>query len=175
MTDYGRLTGTDRIEFQRRFEAPIEKVWEFLVDPEKRKLWFCGGSTADHVGGEIVFEFDHRRLSKSSPPEEYASEEVAVHRGEILEYDSPRRLAFTWFESAGSVSSKVEITLSSIGSASTDLHLVHTGVAGRDMLIGVLAGWHGHFDLMAEVLAGDRKSDFWIRDQELEAEYTSQV
>ncbi len=175
MSDYGKLTGTDRIEFQRTFDAPIERVWQFLVDAEKRKLWFCGGSTADYVGGEIVFEFDHRRLSESSPPEKYASEEVAVHRGEILEYDPPCRLAFTWFESAGGESSKVEITLSSSDDASTDMHLVHTGVVGREMLVGVLAGWHGHFDLMAEVLVGDRKSDFWIRDQELEAEYTSQV
>ncbi|MDJ0643541.1 MAG: SRPBCC family protein [Erythrobacter sp.] len=175
MSDYGKLTGPDRIEFQRAFEAPIDKVWQFLVDPEKRKLWFCGGSTADHVGGEIVFEFDHRRLSESAPPEKYASEEVVTHRGEILEYDPPNRLAFTWFESAGGESSTVEISLSPGEGGVTSLYLVHTGVVGRDMLIGVLAGWHGHFDLLSEVLQGDRESDFWIRDQELEGEYASHV
>lgn len=175
MSKYGKLIGPGALEFDRRFEAPIEKVWQFLVDPEKRKLWFCGGSTDDHVGGKIVMEFDHRRLSESSPPEKYASEETGTYSGEILEYDAPRRLVFTWFESAGAQSSKVEIDLSTNEDGSTQLHLVHTGVEGRDMLIGVFAGWHGHFDLLDEVLVGHRKSDFWIRDQELEAEYSQRV
>ncbi len=175
MSDYGKQTGPEQLEFTRRFDAGIEKVWQFLVDPEKRKLWFCGGSTDDHVGGKIVFEFDHRRLSESAPPEKYASEEVVTHYGEILEYDPPNRLAFTWFESAGAQSSKVDISLKSIGQNVTELYLVHSGVVGRDMLVGVFAGWHGHFDLMAEVLIGARKSDFWVRDQQLEAEYAERI
>ena len=175
MSEYGRLIGPGKLEFDRRFDAPVEKVWQFLVDPEKRKMWFCGGSTDDHVGGKIVFEFDHRRLSESPPPEKYASEEVVTHHGEILEYNPPTRLAFTWFEGAGAESSTVEIDLVSNPDGSTQLHLVHTGVEGRDMLIGVFAGWHGHFDLLGEVLAGDRKSDFWVRDQELEAEYSQTI
>lgn len=175
MSDYGRQTGPQSLEFERIFDAPIEKVWQFLVDPEKRKLWFCGGSTDDRVGGEIVFEFDHRRLAESSPPEKYASEETATHRGEILEYDPPKRLAFTWFESAGGGSSKVEISLSAIDDASTRLRLTHDGIVGRDMLVGVFAGWHGHFDLLAEVLTGPRRSDFWVVDQRLEAEYERRI
>ena len=175
MSDYGKQTGPTQLEFTRQFDATPEKVWQFLVDPEKRKLWFCGGSTADRVGGEIVFEFDHRRLSETSPPEKYASEEVVIHRGEILEYDPPSRFAFTWFESGGAESSKVEITLSPGSAGGTRVHLVHTGLMGRDMLIGVFAGWHGHFDLLAEVLIGPRKTDFWVRDQELEAEYDALV
>ena len=95
MSEYGIQTGPNEMQFTRVFEAEIEKVWQFLVDPEKRKLWFCGGSTDEQPGGEIVFEFDHRRLAESDPPEKYASEEVATHRGEILEYDPPERLAFT--------------------------------------------------------------------------------
>ena len=175
MSDYGRQTGPEQLEFQRTFDAPIEKVWEFLVDPAKRALWFCGGSTDDRAGGEIVFEFDHRRLADSDPPEKYASEEVATHRGEILEYDPPRRFCFTWFESAGSQSSQVEITLRAVGDAQTALNLVHKGVSGREMLVGVLAGWHGHFDLLSEVLSGERRTDFWIRDQQLESEYSTKV
>ncbi len=175
MTDFGKQTGPQQIEFTRRFDAGIEKVWQFLVDPEKRKLWFCGGSTDDHAGGQIVFEFDHRRLSESAPPEKYASEEVTTHRGEILEYEPPHRFTFTWFEAEDGGKSTVEITLKSLGGGTTELHLVHTGVAGRDMLVGVLAGWHGHFDLLAEVLVGSRQSDFWVIDQALEAQYDQMI
>ena len=139
MSDYGTQTGPSELRFTRQFDAQPEKVWQFLVDPEKRKLWFCGGSTDEHAGGEIVFEFDHRRLSESAPPAKYASEEVATHRGEILEYDAPTRLAFTWFESAGADFSTVEISLEPLGDESTQLHLVHKGVVGREMLVGVFA------------------------------------
>lgn len=171
MSDYGKLLGPGKLEFRRKFDAEIEKVWQFLVDPEKRKLWFCGGSTDDHVGGKMVFEFDHRRLSESAPPEKYADEEVVTHQCTILEYTPPTRLAFTWGESSRAETSRVDITLSAIGPNETELTLVHSDLEGRDMLIGVFAGWHGHFDLLAEVMAGPRKTDFWIRDQELEREY----
>lgn len=175
MSDYGRLVGPGEIEFRRMFDAGIERVWQFLVDGEKRKLWFCGGHTDDHVGGKIVMEFDHSRIAASNPPEKYASEDVARHEGEILEYDPPKVLAFSWFESAGEQVSTVRIVLSEASANTTELHLVHKGVLGREMQLGVFAGWHGHFDLMAEVLVGERKTDFWIRDQQLEAEYADRV
>lgn len=98
MGDYGKQIGPAELEFTRQFDASVETVWQFLVDPDKRKLWFCGGSTDDRVGGGIVFEFDHRRLAKSPAPMKYASEETAKHLGEIIEYEPPHRLAFTWFE-----------------------------------------------------------------------------
>jgi len=175
MSDYGKQIGPAKLAFDRRFDAPIEKVWQFLVDPEKRKLWFCGGSTGEKAGAQIVFEFDHRRLSESDPPEKYATEEVVTHYGMILEYDPPTRLAFTWFESAEAGSSTVQIDLTSNPDGSTQLALVHTGVEGREIMLGVLAGWHGHFDLMAETLIGERMTDFWVRDQELEAHYAERI
>ena len=150
-------------------------MWQFLVDPEKRKLWFCGGATGEGPEADIVFEFDHRRLSESGPHEKYATEEVVTHCGKILEYAPLKRLAFTWFESAGAQSSTVEIDLASNADGRTQLKLIHTGVEGREMLVGVLAGRHGHFDLMAETMLGDRVTDFWVRDQALEAEYETLV
>jgi uncharacterized protein YndB with AHSA1/START domain len=175
MSDYGRQTGSRSLEFERTFAAPIEKVWEYLVDPEKRAVWFCGGSTSSEVGGAIVFDFDHRRLSESAPPEKYRSEETATHRGEILAFEPPHRLAFTWFEASGGEPSEVAITLTAIDERTTRLRLTHNAITGRDMMVGVLAGWHGHFDILAEVLIGPRKSDFWIIDQRLEAEYEKRV
>lgn len=175
MSKHGKLIGPGKLEFRRVFDADIEKVWKFLVDPEKRKLWFCGGRTDDHAGGEIVFEFDHRRLSESAPPEKYAEEEVVTHYGRILEYDPPKLLTFTWFENEHEEHSTVWIVLSSRDDGSTELHLVHEKLEGRDIIVSVLAGWHGHFDVLGEVLAGQRETDFWVRDQELETEYDTRV
>ena len=175
MSEYGKLLGPGKLEFRREFDADIEKVWQFLVDPEKRKLWFCGGSTDDHVGGKMVLEFDHRRLSESPPPEKYADEEVVTHQCTILEYSPPNRLAFSWGESSTSGTSEVVITLREIGTGRTLLELVHSDLTGREIIVSVFAGWHGHFDLMAEVLAGGRQTDFWVRDQQLEAEYSERI
>ena len=175
MSNYGKQLGPGALEFRRTFDASIEKVWQFLVDPEKRKLWFCGGSTDNHVGGRIVLEFDHSRISSSEAPEKYANEVAVTHHAEILEYDPPSRLAFTWFESGGAADSKVEISLSEAAGGATELHLVHTGIVDRELMIGIFAGWHGHFDLMAETMAGPRKTDFWIHHMELEAEYEKRI
>lgn len=175
MSEYGQQTGPNSLEFTRSFPSSVEKVWEYLVDPEKRKLWFCGGATDNFVGGKITFQFDHRRLSESPPLEKYADEETVTHFGDILEYDPPRRLAFTWFEPGSDDGSKVVMSLSAIDESTTQLHLTHEGLIGRDILIGVFAGWHGHFDLLGEVLAGPRGSDFWVLTKRLEAEYGSRV
>jgi uncharacterized protein YndB with AHSA1/START domain len=164
------------MEFQRRLGADIETVWQFLVDPAKRKLWFCGGSTDDHVGGTIVLEFDHSNLSESAPPEKYASGNTSVYRCEILEFDPPRKLAFNWFETDEEGPSKVTITLEPVdGGKATRLHLVHTGVGGRQMQISVLSGWHGHFDLLEEVVTGPRKTDYWLLNRDLENAYSDRV
>jgi len=175
MSEYGKLLGPGKLEFRRNFDADIEKVWQFLVDPEKRKLWFCGGSTGDAVGGTIVFDFDHRRLSESPAPAKYAEEETVTHYGEILEYDPPNCLAFDWFENGHEERSTVRIVLNACEDGSTDLHLVHDGLAGRDVIISVLAGWHGHFELLREVLSGPRQTDYWVLSMRLEAEYEERV
>lgn len=175
MTEFGRLIAPDTLEFRRTFAAPPEKVWAFWVDPEKRKLWFCGGSTEEREGGQLIFEFDHTRLSESDPPEKYATEETAEHNARILAWEPPRRLAFTWFESQGDQESHVDLTLTPVEGGGTELHLVHTGLVGREMMIGASAGWHAHFDLLAESLVGERQTDFWLRDQELEAIYDKRL
>src|SRR5688572_29818333 len=33
----------DTVRMERLFPGPVERVWEFLVDPDKRALWLAGG------------------------------------------------------------------------------------------------------------------------------------
>ena len=67
------------------------------------------------------------------------------------------------------------ISLTAIDDTTTQLHLAHDGLIKRDVLIGVFAGWHAHFNVLAEVLVGPRVSDFWIITAQLEAEYDERV
>lgn len=175
MSEHGRLVDATTLEFRRTLDVDIETLWAFFTNPEKRQKWFCAGETDDFVGGRMVFDFDHRKLSKGPPPEKYADEEQATFEGTILEYDPPHRLAFDWPESGGTDRTKVEITLTAIDDRTTELVLVHSGLDNRDYLIGAMAGWHAHFDLLADVFAGGEVRDFWPHHMVLEEEYAARI
>jgi uncharacterized protein YndB with AHSA1/START domain len=172
MSEHGRLVDVATIEFRRRLPADIDTVWSFFTDPAKRAKWFCGGATADHPGGAIVFDFDHRKLSKRPPPEKYADSQTACFEGTVLEYDSPHRLVFDWPGEGDSDRSRVEITLTAIDPATTEMVLRHAGLEKPDYLIGGLAGWHAHLDMLADLLAGRNPIDFWPRHIALEDDYS---
>ena len=170
MNANGKLIGPDTLAFERLFDARRDKVWQFLVDGDKRARWFCGGQTEPRVGGKIVFDFDHSRISSSPPPEKYAHEATACFEGEVLEWEPPTRLAFTWPEANGE-GSKVEITLSEAEGGGTLLQLVHSGLTTPEYRAGALSGWHAHFNLLDDIFAGRETRDFWIEHSALEEHY----
>ena len=45
MKNYGKLINASTLEFERILPGPIQTVWEYLVDADKRALWFAGGAT----------------------------------------------------------------------------------------------------------------------------------
>ena len=74
-----------------RIDAPIDEVWAAVTTPERIKQWFFGVDTeADwRVGGSLV----HRGEYQGKP---------YVDRGEILEFEPPRRLVHShWSEGSG--------------------------------------------------------------------------
>lgn len=58
----------DILRFERLLEAPVEKVWQYLVNPDLRKLWFIGGPTDLTVGSEFGLTMDHDGLSDDPVP-----------------------------------------------------------------------------------------------------------
>jgi uncharacterized protein YndB with AHSA1/START domain len=74
-----------------RIDAPIDEVWNAVTTPDRIKQWFFGVDTEAEwrVGGALV----HRGQYQGKP---------YVDRGEILEFDPPRRLVHThWSEGSG--------------------------------------------------------------------------
>jgi uncharacterized protein YndB with AHSA1/START domain len=78
MNPRGRIIGPGTLRFERLLPGPIERVWEFFTDPEKRARWFCGGRMEPRVGGRFDLEFDHRRISDHPEP---TPDSLAGHAG----------------------------------------------------------------------------------------------
>src|SRR5204862_5015849 len=82
------------LRIERRLPGPIERVWAYLVDPEKRALWWVGGAWDLKPGGETVCEWDHTRLSDEPTPEAWKSFDGMTSTGTITRIDPPRLLAY---------------------------------------------------------------------------------
>ncbi len=172
MSELGKLLDPETLEFTRGFPISVEQLWDYFTDPEKRAKWFCGGETEPRVGGRIVFDFDHRRLSDSAAPPSHADQQTVTFEGKVLAYEPPHHLAFDWPEEDGT-GTKVEIWLSEGEGGSSKLRLVHSRLSSNEYRSGALAGWHAHFDLLADLAAGREARDFWQIYVPLEEKYKS--
>lgn len=158
MTASDRI-GADALRFERLLDAPIERVWQFLVDPELRARWFMGGPTDAQVGGAFTLTMDHDRLSDHPvpTPERYAP--YVGHRWEerITRIEPPHLLAFTW---EGGEAGEVTFELSDAG-GKTRLVLTHTGLRGRADALDFGSGWHAHLIVLERRIGGGSVPDFW--------------
>ena len=49
--DYGVRTAPDTVRIERLLPGPIERVWQYLTDPQLRAQWFAGGELEPRTGG----------------------------------------------------------------------------------------------------------------------------
>ncbi len=170
MNRYGERIDKTTIRFERLLPGTVERVWDFLIDPEKRQRWFCSGAFALKPGGVAHFHFDHRRLTDEKPPKKYESQGGEIKfDGAIVEVAPPHLLVFDWPEDDGIIT-RVRIDLAAAG-AKVKLTLTHSLIEKRATLIGVSGGWHLHLDMLETALQGGTGEPFWSRVEKLESEY----
>jgi uncharacterized protein YndB with AHSA1/START domain len=176
MNDYGDLIAEDSVRFERVLPGPIERVWSFLVEPEKRARWLCGGETAPTVGGPVEMLFHNENLSGEDdiePPEKYRkfAGPISFH-GKVIAYEPPRLLTHSWeFEGE---SSEVTYELTEQDDQ-VKLVLTHRRLNSREEIISVCGGWHTHLDILVDVLEKKSPRPFWKQQTALEAEYETRV
>jgi uncharacterized protein YndB with AHSA1/START domain len=162
------------LRLERIMPGPIERLWEYLTDPEKRSLWLAGGPMDLQIGGRVRLEFDHSQLSAETVvPEQHAGCEAEPCLGRITACEPPRLLSYTWAEDAG-VNSEVTFELEPQGDA-VRLVLTHRRLEGRELLIGVCAGWHAHLAILLDRLKEREPRGFWTTHTRLEAEYAERL
>jgi len=171
--DFARLVSPQALEIARVLPAPVDRVWEHLVDPELRKLWFCAGATGTRPGDDFVMDFDHSRISDSDPPPEIGCGDPVVMTGTIVTYDAPSVLAYSWPEEHGT-GTIVTIRLKQDGD-NTTLTLSHDRLSNPEYQKGASAGWHAHLDLLVDVMNGNERRDFWIHYAALKKQYDQRM
>lgn len=159
-TELGHVIDAKTLRMERTLEAPIERVWSFLVDPAKRRRWLAGGTQPAQAGDTMELRFANDTLSQEKAPphfQQYAGEFVMNSR--ILRMEAPRLLVITW-EEGGPNASEVSFSLEAQGDC-THLTLVHSRLPRRAYMLNVAGGWHTHLDVLDDVLAQREPRAFW--------------
>ena len=158
------------VRLLRLLPGPIERVWDFIIDPEKRARWFAGGVWDQHAGGKVVFVMHHKNLApEETPPAEYAKvhHEGVTFGGRVLRCEPPHLLEFTF----GGDDSVVTFELAREGDK-VRLLLVHRA-SGPDLKeVGSFAsGWHIHWDMLIALLQDAPRPQFWSQYAKLKPIY----
>ena len=171
MSEYATVTGPDTVRLERLLPGPIERVWAYLTEPEKRAQWFAGGPMELRAGGRVEFKFRHADLSaEKTPPDRYKKvNEGHSFYSRVIACDPPHLLTYTWGDEAGK-DGEVTFELTPRG-ADVLLVVTHRRLPSRKEMIGVSGGWHAHVGILEDVLNGREPRGFWSTHAKLEAEY----
>jgi uncharacterized protein YndB with AHSA1/START domain len=159
MSDRPTILSPTEIRFERLLPGPIETVWAFLTDSEKRGEWLAAGPMDLRVGGKVELHFKHSDLSpkKAPPPERYKEMDAKGRSGSetITEIDPPHHLVFTW-----GGTSEVVFDLAPRGDKVL-LTLTHRKLQSEEELKGTAGGWQCHLTILVEKAYGRTPPAFW--------------
>ena len=169
---YGVPIARDAVRIERTLPGPIERIWAYLTESDKRATWLAEGEMELRAGGRVVHVFRNDDLTPNDdpPPAKYAAVSGEYRmEGKVVTCEPPRLLEYTWGEERGE-DSVVRFELTPSGS-SVRLVVTHRRLPNRDEMVGVAAGWHAHLDILLDRLEGRTPAGFWARHTALEAEY----
>jgi uncharacterized protein YndB with AHSA1/START domain len=155
------------VRLERVLPGPIERVWAYLTESDKRATWFAGGVFELRAGGKADFRFDHSLISAEATPPEFK-----MKRSEwtetITRFEPPRILAYTFGH--GGPESEVTFELETRGKGVL-LVLTHRRIVNRNTMIGLASGWDAHLAVLEDRLNGVEPRPFWTTHAELKKQY----
>jgi uncharacterized protein YndB with AHSA1/START domain len=173
MKKLGEIIAPGTIRFERILPGPIERVWSYLTDSEKRGQWLAKGKMELRVGGKVELHFFHADLSpiQEPIPEKYKDmENGGKMEGEITQIEPPYLLSYTWGEASGEAS-VVSFELKQEENQ-VKLTLTHRRLGDdSDLMISVASGWHTHLGILMDNLRGKQPKGFWEVHNQMEVKY----
>jgi uncharacterized protein YndB with AHSA1/START domain len=167
--DYAVVTAPETIRIERVLPGPIERVWAYLVDPDKRKLWFADGPMDLRVGGAVELIWRNAELSPNDAPPPGKSAEMRAP-GTITAYDPPHRISFTWAHT-GDPETEATFELTPRGDKVV-LVITHRRLITNGLVLGVSAGWHTHLAVLQAKLEETESPKFWATFGKLREVYS---
>ncbi|MFC5450454.1 SRPBCC family protein [Paenibacillus aestuarii] len=177
MNNHVTLVDVGTVRVERLLPGPIERVWTYLTDSEKRGTWLAAGNIELRVGGKVELNFIHSQLSDfvEPTPERYKHlEQGHTNYGIVTRCEEPFLLSYTWGDGSEDASEVTyELTLNG---EEVLLVLTHRQLSGeRAVMVSVAAGWHTHLDILGDQLNGRKRRAFWSTHAVMEAEYEKKL
>lgn len=169
LNDHGTLLNSAEVRFVRLLPGPIERVWAFITDPEKRQLWLAGGTTATQPGDTFQLNFENRRHETpgETVPEKYKEHACGIGSEATLTRHEPMSLySFVWG------GGEVIFELTPEGDE-VKLVLTHRKLPGHEQLLSVSGGWHIHLTVLVSKLTGTPQPPFWSTLEKLGNDYAA--
>ncbi|MBX3165799.1 MAG: SRPBCC family protein [Candidatus Eremiobacteraeota bacterium] len=136
----GEMSPVPSVRFERRLPGPIERVWQYLTDPEKLPEWFGQGTIELCEGGQVSLMDGHIR-------------------GIVTQCRPPHLLIYTWnvLAPGQTVSdypeSYLKLELEALEDGQILLTLTHLPILKRFEKQNAM-GWHTFLDLMENGVRG---------------------
>jgi len=160
--------GTVRLE--RLLPGPVERVWAYITESDKRAKWLAAGEFDLRLGGKARLQFDNSKLPNDGPaPAQYAGRGMGQFEGVITRLEPNRVLAHTWTWNGGDT--EVTYELSPRGK-DVLLTIVHRRL-GKELVPAVMGGWDVHSGILEDILKGAEPRPFWKTHEKLEKEYAA--
>lgn len=159
------------VRLERMLPGPIERVWAYLTESDKRATWFAGGAFDLRVGGKADLHFDHSLLSAEPTPPEMKKKRLEWTET-ITRCEPPRLLSYTFGH--GGPESEVTFELETRGKGVL-LVLTHRRIVDRNTKIGLASGWDTHLAILEDRLNGVEPRGFWSTHARLRKEYEARL
>jgi uncharacterized protein YndB with AHSA1/START domain len=165
--EFGVVLEARTLRIRRVLPGPIERVWAYLTDSDKRGRWLAAGPMELRVGGSVELTFHNSELTghDEPAPDKYRQSEGWSFSGRVTRCEPPRLLSYTWGDR-----SEVTFELSPEGEKVL-LVLTHRRLPDRSAMVSVASGWHTHLGVLLDRLEGREPGAFWSTLARLEAEY----
>lgn len=176
MNDYGVLTAPDTLRIERLLPGPIERVWQYLTDSDKRAKWLAVGGVEQKVGGKVDHTFRNSELSPENdiPPPKYSDCAGDVPMlGKVTACKPLQLLSYIW--NAGS-EEESEVSFELVQQQDqVKLTVTHKRLINTNTRLSVSSGWHTHLNILRDILNGKTPQGFWKVHTQLEKEYAERL
>jgi uncharacterized protein YndB with AHSA1/START domain len=156
------------VKLERLLPGPVERVWAYITESDKRAQWLAAGEFDLRVGGRVRLAFDNGRLpNEKNLPDKYKDRGKGQFEGVITRLEPNRLLSHTW--PWKSEQSEVTYELTPRGKQVL-LTIVHRRLS-KELVSKVMGGWDVHSGILEDILNGVEPRPFWATHDKLEPEY----